>query len=71
MGIEPTQPAWKAGILTIELHPQLRTVNILANKSKKVNINTKNIKFDIYLTIKICYTTFTALSNKGDIQTFN
>ena len=21
MGIEPTQPAWKAGILTIELHP--------------------------------------------------
>lgn len=22
MGIEPTQPAWKAGILTIELHPQ-------------------------------------------------
>ena len=21
MGIEPTQPAWKAGILAIELHP--------------------------------------------------
>ena len=23
MGIEPTQPAWKAGILAIELHPHL------------------------------------------------
>ena len=23
MGIEPTRPAWKAGILAIELHPQL------------------------------------------------
>ena len=23
MGIEPTQPAWKAGILTIELHPHI------------------------------------------------
>lgn len=24
MGIEPTQPAWKAGILAIELHPQTK-----------------------------------------------
>ena len=23
MGIEPTRPAWKAGILAIELHPHL------------------------------------------------
>ena len=23
MGIEPTQPAWKAGILAVELHPRL------------------------------------------------
>ena len=23
MGIEPTQPAWKAGILAIELHPHV------------------------------------------------
>ena len=23
MGIEPTQPAWKAGILAIELHPHI------------------------------------------------
>ncbi len=23
MGIEPTQPAWKAGILAVELHPQI------------------------------------------------
>ncbi len=23
MGIEPTQPAWKAGILAVELHPHL------------------------------------------------
>nr|DAP65470.1 MAG TPA: hypothetical protein [Caudoviricetes sp.] len=37
MGIEPTQPAWKAGILTIELHPQT-TFSILANKMQKVNI---------------------------------
>ena len=26
MGIEPTQPAWKAGILTIELHPHLNAM---------------------------------------------
>ena len=37
MGIEPTQPAWKAGILTIELHPQT-TFSILSNKMQKVNI---------------------------------
>ena len=24
MGIEPTRPAWKAGILAIELHPHIR-----------------------------------------------
>ena len=30
MGIEPTQPAWKAGILAIELHPHFGTVNILS-----------------------------------------
>ena len=23
MGIEPTRPAWKAGILAIELHPRI------------------------------------------------
>ena len=29
MGIEPTRPAWKAGILAIELHPQT-AINIIA-----------------------------------------
>ena len=28
MGIEPTRPAWKAGILAIELHPQATCVII-------------------------------------------
>ncbi len=27
MGIEPTQPAWKAGILAIELHPHQSETN--------------------------------------------
>ncbi len=26
MGIEPTQPAWKAGILAVELHPRLNEI---------------------------------------------
>ncbi len=33
MGIEPTRPAWKAGILAIELHPHL---------NKKYNTTTEN-----------------------------
>ena len=49
MGIEPTQPAWKAGILTIELHPQT-TFSILANKMQKVNIS------HIYFGLVLCYT---------------
>ena len=32
MGIEPTRPAWKAGILAIELHPHLLRFNILSKK---------------------------------------
>ena len=27
MGIEPTRPAWKAGILAIELHPHIGNEN--------------------------------------------
>ena len=34
MGIEPTQPAWKAGILAVELHPHL---NFAYNNTKKQN----------------------------------
>ena len=37
MGIEPTQPAWKAGILAIELHPRFRTDNILTHINTEVN----------------------------------
>ncbi len=29
MGIEPTRPAWKAGILAIELHPHTYDLDIL------------------------------------------
>ena len=29
MGIEPTRPAWKAGILAIELHPHSYDLSIL------------------------------------------
>ena len=29
MGIEPTRPAWKAGILAIELHPHLNKKYII------------------------------------------
>ena len=37
MGIEPTQPAWKAGILAFELHPQGRisTLDSLAQFVKQ------------------------------------
>ena len=45
MGIEPTQPAWKAGILAIELHPRLRTDIILTHKNSEVNTF-----FDIFKT---------------------
>ena len=38
MGIEPTQPAWKAGILAIELHPRFATVIILSKIRCNVNI---------------------------------
>ena len=44
MGIEPTRPAWKAGILAIELHPHL---NKEYNITKFVNSQVffrKNIK---------------------------
>ena len=54
MGIEPTQPAWKAGILAVELHPhiifcsQIADQYIIPKISKLVNsflkINSKNIK---------------------------
>ena len=37
MGIEPTRPAWKAGILAIELHPR-RTGIILSQKTAAVKI---------------------------------
>lgn len=44
MGIEPTQPAWKAGILAIELHPhaafhrsKLVTLTIIAEYTLFVN----------------------------------
>ena len=40
MGIEPTQPAWKAGILTIELHPHI-TLTILTKIYRSVNINRR------------------------------
>ena len=38
MGIEPTRPAWKAGILTIELHPLIfrATLIIIYNCLEKV-----------------------------------
>ncbi len=31
MGIEPTQPAWKAGILAVELHPRLNEIYDIIN----------------------------------------
>ena len=49
MGIEPTQPAWKAGILAVELHPhlcfcsQLADLFIISKMSKYVNNFFKNI----------------------------
>ena len=36
MGIEPTRPAWKAGILAIELHPQT-TKDMLSQNHPLVN----------------------------------
>ena len=33
MGIEPTRPAWKAGILAIELHPHKSTKDIIPQQS--------------------------------------
>ena len=36
MGIEPTRPAWKAGILAIELHPHSYDLSILTQNSNIV-----------------------------------
>ena len=55
MGIEPTQPAWKAGILAVELHPhifcsQLVDLNIITNNFMVVNtffIKFKNLIFEL------------------------
>ena len=43
MGIEPTRPAWKAGILAIELHPHIW--------NKKYHITKYFISQDIFLKV--------------------
>ena len=45
MGIEPTQPAWKAGILAIELHPHiifvyLKSVTLTIIADNPIFVNT-------------------------------
>ncbi len=44
MGIEPTQPAWKAGILAVELHPH--------HDENYNNTNLKNSQDFLYYFLK-------------------
>ena len=50
MGIEPTRPAWKAGILAIELHPQA-TVVIISRHHTIVNTLRQKNSFDPYIIV--------------------
>ena len=58
MGIEPTQPAWKAGILAIELHP-----HISHNVSNKLYISLTLV---YYNTVKpLCQDFFEIFSHSA------
>ena len=46
MGIEPTRPAWKAGILAIELHPHL---NIIYNNTNRLVSQEFLKKFSFFI----------------------
>ncbi len=50
MGIEPTQPAWKAGILAIELHPHMLLFYILSLASA-----TDMIYYNRYILVSQYY----------------
>ncbi len=45
MGIEPTRPAWKAGILAIELHPHLNKKYNIINQSNSQAFYRKKSSF--------------------------
>ena len=44
MGIEPTSPAWKAGILAVEQHPHKIARHILSHFLRLVNLFLKIMK---------------------------
>ncbi len=48
MGIEPTSPAWKAGILAVEQHPQKIARHIIAHFLQLVNLFFKIMKEKFY-----------------------
>ena len=54
MGIEPTRPAWKAGILAIELHPHIG--------NEKYNITNNINSQELFLKNLICVKNRTVFS---------
>ena len=52
MGIEPTRPAWKAGILAIELHPQIISAISLTFKIIADILSFVNPFFKFFLIIE-------------------
>ena len=51
MGIEPTRPAWKAGILAIELHPHLnKKYNITKSRNSQEFFD---LSFDIFVGVRL------------------
>ncbi len=62
MGIEPTRPAWKAGILAIELHPHLNKGYIITNfiNSQEFFEKRREISLKAGITTKIynCFKAF-------------
>lgn len=45
MGIEPTQPAWKAGILAIELHPHICNGNYFTKLPPQCQVLNQDLRF--------------------------
>ena len=54
MGIEPTRPAWKAGILAIELHPQTVTTVISTTDLEIISVLKPFVKAFSQKNWKIC-----------------
>ena len=65
MGIEPTRPAWKAGILAIELHPQTQNRLQAQPTFRIISVLLLFVKvfLEIFLILFICHSACTKSSS--------